>query len=354
MSIRKRLDACLRHGTGHFRRMASLRRRFSPPFAGRVLLVTLALLACAGLVLESPLVRPDRARHALAAQLSEQWPDDPGAAVRVPRLADTVLVRGVVRSSFYDALETAARPALPRAGRVEVAWRLADIFEYRVDMSRDLAPGDELRVLLERALRPDGSVYAMKLLAARLTVGGSPLEAVRSSRGAYVDRWGRSLRTTFLRAPLSFRRMSSPFGMRFHPILGRWRAHRGIDYAADAGTPVRSVGDGTVVFVGWRGSYGKLVEVAHAGGVVTRYAHLRGYAPAARRGARVRAGATLGYVGSTGLSTGPHLHFEMLVNGRYTDPRAALAARAAAGPRVVERSPYGGAQRAFLLAALGR
>jgi murein DD-endopeptidase MepM/ murein hydrolase activator NlpD len=319
-----------------------------------VLLVTLAVVACAGLVLESPLVRPNGARRALAADLSEEWPDDPGAAVHVPRLADTVLVRGVVRSSFYDALERAAHPALPRAGRVEVAWRLADIFEYRVDMSRDLAPGDELRVLLERALRPDGSVYAMRLLAARLTVGGSLLEAVRSTRGTYVDGAGRSLRATFLRAPLSFRRMSSPFGMRFHPILGRWRAHRGIDYAADAGTPVRSVGDGTVIFVGRRGSYGKLVEVAHVGGVVTRYAHLRGYARSARPGARVRAGATVGYVGSTGLSTGPHLHFEMLVNGRYADPRVALASRAAAGPRVVERTPYGGAQRAYLLAALGR
>jgi len=223
-----------------------------------------------------------------------------------------------------------------------------------VDVSRDLVPGDELRMLLERALRPDGSVYATKLLAARLTVAGAPVEAVRSGRGTYVDRRGRLLRATFLRAPLSFRRMSSAFGMRFHPILGRWREHRGIDYAAAAGTPVRSVGDGTVIFAGWRGSYGNLVEVRHAGGVVTRYAHLRGYSPAARPGARVRPGTTIGYVGSTGLSTGPHLHFEMLVNGRYTDPRVALASKAADPPRVVEATPYLGARRAALLAALGR
>jgi murein DD-endopeptidase MepM/ murein hydrolase activator NlpD len=116
---------------------------------------------------------------------------------------------------------------------------------------------------------------------------------------------------------------------------------------------VRSVGDGTVIFAGWRGSYGNLVEVRHAGGLVTRYAHLRGYAPAGRRGARVRAGTTVGYVGSTGLSTGPHLHFEMLVNGRYTDPRVALTSKAADPPRVVERTAYLGARRAALLAALG-
>jgi murein DD-endopeptidase MepM/ murein hydrolase activator NlpD len=321
---------------------------------GRVLLVALAVLACVGLVFQSPSPRADDVHRVASEQLSEQWLEtDPGADVRVPRLADTVLVRGRVRSTLYDAVDMAARTVLPQAGRAEIAWRLADVFEYRVDFSRDLVPGDELRMLLERALRPDGTVYATKLLAARLTVAGSPVEAVRSSRGTYVDRRGRLLRATFLRAPLSFRRMSSAFGLRFHPILGRWREHRGIDYAAAAGTPVRSVGDGTVIFAGWRGSYGNLVEVRHAAGVVTRYAHLRGYAPAARPGARVRTGTTIGYVGSTGLSTGPHLHFEMLVNGRYADPRIALASKAADPPRVVEASPYLGARRAALLAALG-
>jgi murein DD-endopeptidase MepM/ murein hydrolase activator NlpD len=354
MPIRKLFDEYRPRARGAAAAARAMSGRLSHLSAGRVILTAVAVLAGVGLVLESRLARSDEARRALAAQLDERWAEtDPGAGVRVPRLADTVLVRGVVRSSFYETMETAAQRALPRAGRVEIAWRLADIFEYRVDMSRDLAPGDQLRLLLERSLRPDGSVYATKLLAARVTVAGAPIEAVRSSRGTYVDRRGRSLRATFLRAPLSFRRMSSPFGVRFHPILGRWREHRGIDYAADAGTPVRSVGDGTVIFAGWRGSYGNLVEIAHAGGLVTRYAHLRGYARSVRRGARVRAGTTIGYVGSTGLSTGPHLHFEMLVKGRYTDPRVALASRAAPPPRIVERTPYGGAQRAALLAALG-
>jgi murein DD-endopeptidase MepM/ murein hydrolase activator NlpD len=314
--------------------------------AGRVLVVSLALLACAGLILESPLLNRDT-RDEVAEHRST-----PGAHVRVPPLADTVLIRGVIRSSLYDALHTAAARALPHPAHAELAWRLADIFEYRVDMSRDLEPGDEVRVLVERALRPNGSVYRSELLAARLRVAGSPIEAVRSRRGVYVDRRGQSLRATFLRAPLSYRRLSSEFGMRWHPILGRWREHRGVDYAAASGTPVRSVGDGVVIFAGWKGSYGNLVEVSHPGGVVTRYAHLRGYAPGARRGARVRVGQTVGYVGSTGLSTGPHLHFEMLVNGRYTDPRYALHVRSRQGPRLADRFGFAGSRTA-LLAALG-
>jgi murein DD-endopeptidase MepM/ murein hydrolase activator NlpD len=313
--------------------------------AGRVSVVALALVACGGLILEAPLLSR-RARDDLSEHGSS-----PGADVRVPPLADTVLIHGVIRSSLYDALHAASARALPFPAHAELAWRLADIFEYRVDMSRDLEPGDEVRVLVERALRPNGSVYASELLAVRLELSGSPIEAVRSRRGVYVDRRGRSLRATFLRAPLSYRRLSSEFGMRWHPILGRWREHRGVDYAAAPGTPVRSVGDGVVIFAGWKGSYGNLVEVSHPGGVVTRYAHLRGYAPGTWRGARVRVGQTVGYVGSTGLSTGPHLHFEMLVNGRYTDPRYGLHVRSQR-PRFADRGGYAGSRTA-LLAALG-
>jgi murein DD-endopeptidase MepM/ murein hydrolase activator NlpD len=328
-------------------------RSFAELSGARVLVVVLALIACAGLVIESPFTGRDRVYRVAASHLSEEWPTEPGADVRVPKVADTVVVRGVIRSTLSDAVDAAAAAALPNAGRAELSWRLADVFEYRVDMTRDLERGDEFRALIERALRPDGSVYASDLLAARLTLSGAPIEAVRHQRGTYLDRRGRSLRATFLRAPLSFRRMSSSFGMRFHPILRRWREHRGIDYAAAAGTPVRSVGDGIVVFAGWRGSYGNLVEVSHAGGIVTRYAHLRGYASAVRRGGRVRVGETLGYVGSTGLSTGPHLHFEMLVNGRYADPRQVLAAKADNRARFPDRIGFDRGRAARLLAALG-
>jgi murein DD-endopeptidase MepM/ murein hydrolase activator NlpD len=145
-----------------------------------------------------------------------------------------------------------------------------------------------------------------------------------NGRSRYYDQQGRSLASTFLRAPLSFRRISSTFGRRRHPVLGTWRQHQGMDYAANAGTPVRTIGDGVVLFVGSRGGYGNLVEVRHPNGFITRYGHLRGFARDLRRGARVEISQTIGYVGMTGLATGPHLHFEVLVNGRHRDPRSAL------------------------------
>jgi hypothetical protein len=151
----------------------------------RPLVVALALLASAGLVLESPLFGRD-SRENLAAHR-----DSPGSAVRVPPLADTVVIRSVVRSSLYDAVRSGAARALPYPAHAELTWRLADIFEYRLDMSRDLRPGDEIRVLIERALRPNGSVYRSELLAARLRVSGSAHEAVRARRGVYLDRNGR-------------------------------------------------------------------------------------------------------------------------------------------------------------------
>src|SRR4029078_11017547 len=135
---------------------------------------------------------------------------------------------------------------------------------------------------------------------------------------------GKSLRAQFLRAPLEFRRISSTFGNRYHPILGRWKAHKGTDYAASPGTPVRAIGDATVVRAGWAGGYGNMLELRPPNGYVRRYAHLRGFAKGIRAGARVEIGQTVAYVGTTGLSTGPHLHFEVLVGGVQRDSRAAL------------------------------
>ena len=125
-------------------------------------------------------------------------------------------------------------------------------------------------------------------------------------------------------APLEFRRISSTFGSRFHPILGRWKNHKGTDYAASAGTPVRAIGDAVVIHAGWSGGYGNMLELRHRNGFVTRYGHLRGFAKGVRPGARVSIGQTVAFVGTTGLSTGPHLHFEVLVGGAQRDSRVAL------------------------------
>jgi murein DD-endopeptidase MepM/ murein hydrolase activator NlpD len=114
------------------------------------------------------------------------------------------------------------------------------------------------------------------------------------------------------------------FGLRRHPILGIMRAHQGMDYAAAAGTPVRALGNGTVVFAGWKGGYGRVVEIRHRNGYLTRYGHLKGFASGIRRGASVSISRTIGYVGASGLATAPHLHFEVMVGGKHRDPRVAL------------------------------
>jgi murein DD-endopeptidase MepM/ murein hydrolase activator NlpD len=242
----------------------------------------------------------------------------------LPWTVDTVLVGGEVTSTLTNAIAAGAEP-FPARQRTELAYALADILEYRVDLSRDLQKGDSIRVLVERQTAPNGIVRPGNIIAARLTVAGKPVETLRFQQGqrvSYFDGEGKSMRAAFLRAPLAFRRISSVFGMRRHPILGTMRQHSGTDYAAAAGTPVRALGNGRVVFAGWKGGYGKTVEIRHTNGYVTRYGHLQSYN--VRSGEQVSISETIGKVGSTGLSTAPHLHFEVLVNGVHRDPRVAL------------------------------
>ena len=279
-----------------------------------------------------------------------------GTEENLPWTTDTVAVTGKITSTLYDALD-AADTELPAGTRAELAWALADIYEYRVDMSRDLQQNDAFRVLVERKRGPQGAVRIGGVLASTFTVGGTELQAIRhqvgDARAGYYDQDGKSMRAAFLRAPLEFRRISSVFGMRKHPILGVWRRHAGTDYAASQGTPIRSVGDGVIVFVGRKGGYGNAIEVRHANGFVTRYGHLRGFAKSARRGARVSIGQTIGFVGMTGLATAPHLHFEVLVGGVQRNPRVALAMKSGAPLPASERDAFA-RTRGDLLALLER
>jgi murein DD-endopeptidase MepM/ murein hydrolase activator NlpD len=241
---------------------------------------------------------------------------------------DTLTLSGTIESSLYSALNKSGNGELPREARTELAFSLADIFEYRVDMSKDLQVGDKFHILVERLQKPNGAIIVNKILGARLALSGNEVEAIRfdsrAATGQYFDGSGKSLRAAFLRAPVAFRRISSIFGGRRHPVLGIWRKHKGTDYAAAMGTPVRAVGDGVVIFAGRKGGYGNVIDIRHRNGYVSRYGHLRSFAKGIRRGTRVSIGSTIGAVGMSGLATGPHLHFEILVNGVQRDPKIAL------------------------------
>ena len=241
---------------------------------------------------------------------------------------DTLTVSGTIQSSLFSALDKSANETLPRSARAELAFSLADIFEYRVDMSKDFQVGDKFHVLVERLQKPNGAIIINRILGARLALSGNEIEAIRfdshNASGEYFDQSGKSLRAAFLRAPVAFRRISSIFGGRRHPVLGIWRKHKGTDYAAAMGTPVRSIGDGVVVFAGRKGGYGNVIDIRHRNGYVSRYGHLRNFAKGIHRGSHVTIGSTIGAVGMSGLATGPHLHFEVLVNGVQRDPKVAL------------------------------
>ncbi len=277
---------------------------------------------------------------------------------RLPWHTDTITARATIASSLYDSFHAAVGDRLPHDARSRLVDKLASIFEYRVDVERDLERGDSLRVLVERQIDPAGTPHDGRIVAAALTVAGEPVEAVQfrpgtttantagataagaDTAGQYFDQFGKALRAPFLRAPLQFRRVSSTFGMRQHPILGIWKMHTGTDYAAGAGTPVRAVGDGTVLFAGRKGGYGNVLELRHPNGYVSRYGHLRAFAHGVRPGARVAMGHTVGFVGMTGLATAPHLHFEMLLGGAQRDPRSALQTRAGVALPLRERAAF--------------
>lgn len=273
--------------------------------------------------------------------------------VRLPWTTDTVAVSGTITSNLYDAIDSAA-PTLPKSARAELAWSLADIYEYRVDMSRELQEGDAFRALFVRKVGPGGIVRIGDILAARFQLSGTVTEAIRfatsDSHVEYYDQTGKSLRAAFLRAPLEFRRISSVFGRRYHPILKRWRNHEGIDYAASMGTPVRAIGDGVVIFAGRKGGYGNVIDIRHPNGFVSRYGHLHRFARGITRGKRVTIGQTIAYVGMTGLATGPHLHFEIIVNGVQRDPRVALKRDDGIPIPASERARFADARQSLLAA----
>ena len=249
----------------------------------------------------------------------------------IPWTSERLRTTAVIQTNLYDALDAAVPDSfLPMRQRVALAWAIADVYDWEVDFTRDMRPGDRVEVLIERLTSQEGERRLGRILAARVDVAGSPSYAFafesEPGRDGFFDEKGRSLRRAFLRAPLRYRHVTSRFGGRYHPILRTWRSHQGTDYAAAWGTPVRATADGIVSMVGRSGGYGNMVEIRHANGIRTRYGHLSKFAKGLHVGLRVSQEQTVGYVGSTGLSTGPHLHYEFLVNGRPTNPQRKDAA----------------------------
>jgi murein DD-endopeptidase MepM/ murein hydrolase activator NlpD len=227
----------------------------------------------------------------------------------------------MIRSSLFAATDEAHIPDA-------VAVQMAEVFSTDVDFHRELRRGDTFSVVYE-ALTADGEPITWassggRVLAAEFVNKGRPYTAVwfkdELGKGGYYDLNGQSKRRSFLASPMEFSRVTSGFAMRMHPILNQWRAHKGVDYGAPSGTPVRAVGDGVVEFAGWQNGYGNVVEIRHSNDRATVYAHLSRID--VRRGQRVDQGAHVGAVGATGWATGPHLHFEFKVAGVQHNPVA--------------------------------
>jgi murein DD-endopeptidase MepM/ murein hydrolase activator NlpD len=237
----------------------------------------------------------------------------------LPLVAQVRLASGTIRSSLFAATDESRIPDA-------VAVQMAEIFAADIDFHRELRKGDTFSVVYE-ALTADGepvtwAVPTGRVLSAEFVNNGKSHHALwyadGSGRGAYFGFDGKSKRRAFLASPMEFSRVTSGFAMRFHPILRTLRAHRGVDYSAPTGTPVRSVADGVVEFSGWQNGYGNVVKVQHGKERSTLYAHLSRID--VRKGQTVEQGQRIGAVGATGWATGPHLHFEFLVNGNHVDP----------------------------------
>jgi murein DD-endopeptidase MepM/ murein hydrolase activator NlpD len=199
---------------------------------------------------------------------------------------------------------------------------MANVFKYDIDFVEDVRDGDTFQVVYEELWRDGQRVGAGGVIGATFVNRGKRYSAFRFERNGKVeffDETGRPLRKTLMRIPIEFARLSSTFGARKHPVLGRMRMHKGVDYAARSGTPIMAAGDGKVSFVGWRNGYGRAVIIDHGQNRSTLYGHMSAWGKY-KTGQHVGQGATIGYVGMTGLATGPHLHYEFRINGTQVNP----------------------------------
>jgi len=226
-------------------------------------------------------------------------------------------VSAEINTSLYDA-------ALDSGLTINLVMELVRIFGWDVDFAQDIRSGDSFHVIYNDYRLNNEKLADGDILAAEFTTQGNTYRALRfedeNGNASYYTPEGESMLGTFLRTPVEFSRISSRFGNRKHPILKTWRAHKGVDYAASRGTPIIATADGKVIHAGNKGGYGRTAILRHAGRFTTLYGHMNGFAKGIHKGATVKQGDIIGYVGSTGLATGPHLHYEFRVDGIHKNP----------------------------------
>ena len=227
-------------------------------------------------------------------------------------------VHGVISSSLSVSGQ---RAGLPHSMTMD----MAKVFGYDIDFAQDIRPGDQFEVIYEQKVINGKTVGTGNILSARFTNRGKTFTAVRYTNKQGISNYytadGSSMRKAFIRTPVDFARISSRFSSgRKHPILNKIRAHKGVDYAAPRGTPIKATGDGKVLLAGRRGGYGNTIIIQHGNTYRTLYGHMQGFAKGVKTGGSVKQGQVIGYIGTTGLSTGPHLHYEFQVNGVHVDP----------------------------------
>lgn len=237
-------------------------------------------------------------------------------AVPVEITTRTVVLTGEVGKSLFASARKLG------LGTAQLNQLTDEMFKYDIDFDSDLSENDRFSVVVDQTWKNGVLVNTGPVLAATFTVDGklkSAFRFMRDGKPEYFTPDGRSLKRPFIRMPIPYARLTSGFGGRNHPILGRFRMHKGVDYAAATGTPIQAAGDARVAFVGHQGGYGNVVILDHGGGKTTLYGHMSRFAKI-RVGQRIAQGTVIGYVGSTGLATGPHLHYEFRVNGVHMNP----------------------------------
>lgn len=256
--------------------------------------------------------------------VARTWAGFQADEIMRPLASQTTRAAGTINNSLY---EDAVKAGVPAAVVVEIIRN----FSYDVDFQRDIQPNDKFEVMFDRMVDEDGRTARNgKMLFADLLLGGTHHRIYRFAQPdgmvGYYNAKGESIRKALLRTPIDGAKLTSRFGKRMHPILGYTIQHKGVDFGAASGTPIMAAGGGTVTIADWKGGYGRYVQIRHNSGYSTAYAHLSKFGRNIKAGARISQGDIIGYVGATGMATGPHLHYEVLLNNKQINPMSAKMA----------------------------